>query len=237
MEEDVMRIASRISILAAAALLGGCRSPAAQSDFQPDTGGFDASAEDDAGPGDLCGPDAPDLFNNSYSPYLGGEESVDLEVVDFSYAYCPFCAEFAVMWKEFWEDRPDIRARVRLYYHHFPLQSGGQLGWDAHASLVAVANQGMEPFWQLHDYLYQKLYNEGVGMSPASIRTYADETLHLDMAQYDADVAADETMALVSWDKSQGQAAGITGTPSVFVCGEKISWGNLEEVIDSYLGE
>ena len=232
-----MAFASRISILAAVAALCACRSPVTQPVYEPDAGGFDASAEDDAGPGDLCGPDAPDLFDNAYSPYLGGEESVDLEVVDFSFAYCEHCAELAVSWKEIWDTRPDIRARVRLYYHHYPLEYLGQVGWEAHASLVAVANQGMEPFWQLHDHLYQKLYDEGVGMSPESIRTYADEVLHLDMAQYDADFADEGTMAFVAWDKEQGQAAGVTGTPSVFVCGEKVGWANLEDVIDSYLDE
>jgi protein-disulfide isomerase len=230
-----LRNSSQIAILAVITAVAGCRSPAAQTVFDPDAGDFDASLEDDAGTGPLCPPGSPDPFNNAYSPYEGGEASVDLVVVEFAFAYCEFCAEFAVMWRDILDRRDDIRERVRIYYHHFPLSVDGQVGWDAHASLVAVANQGNEPFWQLYDALYQKLYEEGIGMSPDSIRTYADEELHLDMAQYDADFAADETMAFVEWDKSQGQSAGVTGTPSVFVCGEKISWGQIEEVIDSYM--
>jgi protein-disulfide isomerase len=55
------------------------------------------------------------------------------------------------------------------------------------------------------------------------------------MTQFDADIADPYTYSYLSWDKAQGQAAGVTGTPSVFVCGEKISWGDLESVIDGYL--
>jgi len=227
---------SRIALLALIATAAACRSPSTDPVFDPDAGGFDASVEDDAGAGPLCPPGSPDPFNNAYSPYEGGEESVDLVVVDFSFVYCEYCAQFAVMWKGIWDSRPDIRARVRLYYHHFPIWDDEQ-SWTAHASLVAVANQGNEPFWQLHHFLYAKLHDEEIGMSPASIRTYADEVLHLDMAQYDADVADEETMAFVAWDKAQGDAVGVGATPSVFVCGEKIPWSSLEEVIDGYLAE
>jgi hypothetical protein len=75
-----------ITILPIAALLPampGCRLP--EADDMPDAGDFDAAVDDDAGPGAFCPPGAPDLFNNAYSPYMGGEESVDLEVIDFSY--------------------------------------------------------------------------------------------------------------------------------------------------------
>jgi protein-disulfide isomerase len=230
-----MGTASRIARLAAlAALAAGCRTPAAPTDYDPDAGEFDASINDDAGLGPLCPEGSPDPFNNAYSPYEGGEQSVDLVVNEVAFAYCDHCAEFAVMWNEMFARRDDVRARVRVYYHHFPL-NGPEIYWQAHAAMVAVSKQGNAPFWQLYDALYQKLYDEEIGMSPESIRAFADEELHLDMAQYDADYADPETMAFVEWDKAQGEAADVGGTPSIFVCGEKISWSHIEEVIDEYM--
>jgi len=229
-----MRSALWIAVLACIAAIG-CRSPSTEPVFDPDAGEFDASIEDDAGPGELCPPGAPDLFNNTYSPFMGGEGSVDLEVAVFASLRCIHCAEFSMMWKGIWDTRPDIRARVRLYYHHFPPYEAD--AWKVHASAVAAGKQGMEHFWALHDHLYQLLADENVALSSASVRAYCDEVLHLDMAQFDEDVADPYTDAFLEWDKAQGDAGGVAGTPSVFVCGEKIGWGSLEEVIDGYLNE
>jgi protein-disulfide isomerase len=93
----------------------------------------------------------------------------------------------------------------------------------------------MENFWQAHDYILQTYLDEGNHVTAAEVRTYCEDVLQLEMTQFDADIADPYTYSYLSWDKAQGQAAGVTGTPSVFVCGEKISWGDLESVIDGYL--
>jgi protein-disulfide isomerase len=220
--------------LAALLMLSSCRDPELPSEWQPDAGDFDAG-EDDSGPGELCPADAPDLFNNSYSPYFGGEESVDLEVAQFSYFRCPHCAEFSVYSRELWEENPEYRDRVRLYYHHFPFT--GETAWKLHASTVAAQNQGMENFWAMHDYIYNSAL-ESIHRTPEDLRDFAQNELGLDMEQFDADVAdGSPVYGFLEWDKAQGQAAGVSGTPKVFVCGEMLSsWGQLDEAVDSYLG-
>jgi protein-disulfide isomerase len=212
---------------------GGCRSPGANDSWSPDGGSFDAG-EDDAGPGALCPPDTPDLFHNAHSPYLGGEESVDLEVVNFSYFRCPHCASFAAYSRDLWDSNQEIRDRVRIFFHHFPFT--GEEKWRVHASTVAAANQGMEHFWSMHDYLYDGLNGDPqVAYDPDELRVYAEEVLGLDMVQYDADMDAEITWGFLEWDKAQLQALGYTSTPSVFVCGEKVGWDDVEDVVNSYL--
>lgn len=193
---------------------------------------FDASP-DDGGAGALCPDGTPDLFNNAYSPYLGGEESVDLEIVDFSYFRCPHCAHFADLWEGVWADRPDFRARVRFYFHHYPFS--GDAAWNVHAATVAAGNQGMENFWALHDYVFGRLYDNDDYLTFDEIRAYCADVLLLDMAQFDADVDDPDTMAFLAWDKQQALDAGVGGTPAVFVCGQKISWNEIEGVVDGYL--
>jgi len=213
--------------------VSSCRRPPAAEEWTPDAGDFDAG-EDDAGPGELCPPDAPDLFNNKYSPYRGGEVSVDLEVVHFSYLYCSHCAEFAEYSKELWESHQEYRDRVRIYYHHFPFS--GESAWKIHASAVAAQNQGMENFWAVHDYVYDSAL-DSIKRTPEDVRAFVETELGLDMAQFDDDVADGSAIyGFIEWDKAQGQAAGVGGTPKVFVCGEMLGgWGQLEEVVDSYL--
>jgi protein-disulfide isomerase len=222
------------SILGAGAILTlawgtGCRPV---EGWSPDSPDFDA-APDDGGAGALCPAGSADLFNNTYSPYLGGEQSVDLEVVDFSFFRCPHCAHFADTWEAIWADRDDFRARVRFYFHHFPFDY--ELAWSVHAAAVAAGNQGMENFWALHDYIFTQAYDNGNYVTMDDIRAYCADVLQLDMDQFEADLADPDTMAFLSWDKQQGLDAGVTGTPSVFICGEKISWSEIESVIDGYL--
>jgi protein-disulfide isomerase len=195
----------------------------------------DSDPIDPDGPGVLCGPEAPDLFDNSLSPYAGGEESVDLEVAAFTFFGCSHCAEFAELWRQLWVDRPDIRSRVRMYFHHFPFDYTAS--WDIHAASVAAGNQGMEQFWQLHDFVFGELLDSGELVGIDELRGYCEETLGLDMDEFDADFSDPYTMELLTWDKEQAQAVGVTGTPSVFICGEKISWGEIEAVVDGYLYE
>jgi hypothetical protein len=221
-------------IAAAAAWTSGCRLPE-EDDYPGTDAGFDASVDDDAGPGAVCPAGTEDLFNNAFSPYEGGDESVLLEVVDYSFFKCPHCAAFSQSWEQIWADNPEFRAHVRLYFHHFPFDY--QSAWDTHAATVAAGNQGMEYFWQLHDYIFDGLYYDGVAYSLDEIRAYCENTLGLEMTQFDADMADPYTYAFLEWDKEQAQAVGVTGTPSVFVCGEKIKWGDLEEIVSGYLGE
>jgi protein-disulfide isomerase len=221
------------SIAAASAWTSGCRLPE-EDDYDRSDAGFDASVDDDAGPGAVCPEGAEDLFNNAYSPYQGGEESVLLDVVDFSFFKCPHCANFAQTWEQIWADNPEFRAHVRVYFHHFPFDY--QSAWDVHAATVAAGNQGMENFWALHDFLFDGIINEGVTYSLDEIRAYCEGTLLLEMTQFEEDLADPYTYGFLEWDKEQAQAVGVTGTPSVFICGEKIDWGDLESIVAGYLG-
>jgi protein-disulfide isomerase len=213
----------------------GCRDPLLDGDYwTPDASDFDASIEDDAGPGALCPPGAENPFNNAYSNHLGGEESVELAVVNFSYFRCPHCAHFAELAEGIWAARADFRKRVRLYYHHYPFDN--ETAWQLHACAEAAGRQGMENFWAVHDLLYDGMNADSPKQySVDEVIAFVDDVLGLDMGQFHADRQSDAMMSFLAWDKSQGQAVGVTGTPSVFVCGQKIGWSSVEEVVAGYL--
>jgi protein-disulfide isomerase len=230
----VILLAEKPCLLLLALSVAGCRLPLMEDEqWSPDASDFDA-APDDAGPGELCPPGTENPFNNAYSYYYGGDETVDLAIVDFSYFRCPHCADFAEMSRGIWAARSDFRERVRFYFHHYPFDN--QTSWQLHACAEAAGRQGMENFWAVHDFIYdganadpQKIY------SVDEVVAFVDDALNLDMDQFDADRESDAMMSFLAWDKSQGQAVGVTGTPSVFVCGEKIGWSSLEDVVAGYL--
>jgi 2-hydroxychromene-2-carboxylate isomerase len=63
------------------------------------------------------------------------------------------------------------------------------------------------------------------------------ESAGLDMDQFDLDYASDESLDGVLADREAGLAAGVTGTPSIYVDGRKVTpWRNLQNVLDCMLG-
>ena len=233
-----MMIRIALALMSTAALLAamthGCRDPE-ETWTPPNNWVFDGSVQDDAGPGVYCPEGTPDLFNNAYSPYYGGEERVRLEVVNISYFRCPHCAHFAELAEQIWNDRDDFMAHVRFYYHHYPFNN--QSAWDLHALTAAAGQQGMENFWAVHDYIYDGINDNdpSVYHSIEEILVFCDDVLNLDMERLDEDRADEQTYAFLEWDKGQALAQGVGGTPTVFVCGEKRSYSNIEAVVDGFL--
>ncbi len=216
----------------AMALSLGCRT--ANDDTEPDANNnFDAGHDTDTGQLIGCPDGSPDPFNSQLSPYFGGEESVDLEVIEFADFRCSHCANYAEDVDALWAKREDYRKRVRFYFHHFCRTSTPK---GIHAATRAAHLQGMEHFWSMHDYIFDGMNADPpVVYTEEQLRTYAQDVLGLDMAQYDADVANPTTIDYLNWDKQQAKDEGVTGTPAVFICGKKIQRWKIEEIIDGYL--
>ena len=197
----------------------------------PDVPAFDAGSADDEVPGNRC-PESPAYrFDNRYSPFFGGEEAVDVEVAQFSNFSCPHCADFASMTRDLWNRREDFRRRVRIYFHHYPFDY--EIPWEQHRSAVAAANQGMDHFWEMHDFIYDGL-DSGNQYGKKTLFDFAEQN-GLDRTRFEADYESEETIAFITWDRDQCLRTGASGTPSVFVCGEPINWSLLESEVDRLL--
>jgi protein-disulfide isomerase len=135
------------------------------------------------------------------------DAKVTLQV--FSDFECPFCVRSAPTLADV-EAR--FRGRVRVVWRNYPLPSHERARPAARAVLEAFAQGGSDQFWKLHDFLHSPqadLSDAGlgraaakVGLDPGRIQRAAQGTQH--DAQIDADMAA-------------GDAAGIEGTPAVFI--------------------
>jgi 2-hydroxychromene-2-carboxylate isomerase len=100
---------------------------------------------------------------------------------------------------------------------------------------VAAANQGEAHFWALHDYIFDRMLAGG-DPSKKQIRNFVRDELKLDMARFDADTDDKQTYSFLLWELDQAFSANVTGTPTVFVCGQPISNRNLlESIVDGYL--
>jgi len=171
-------------------------------------------------------------LDNSLAPQLGNTVDPLVEITGFSFFYCPHCGTAGELVRELLDD-PAYGDHCAYYFRHyvydlFPPSSGctaHRAGWAAH-------QQGL--FWEFHDRIFAT--EEAVLTEEELFDLAADAGCEMTgfAAEYD-DLEAN--IPQLTFDKEQGQDAGVSGTPSIFVDGKRISpWDSLPIVLDCLLG-
>ncbi len=155
-------------------------------------------------------------------PFLGSPNA-PVTLVEFSDFQCPFCRKF------FREILPEIEekyiktGKVRFVYRDFPLSSIHDMA-EKYAQAAQCANE-QEKFWQMHDKIFVEQEKRGGGTvfdyAVTDVKTWARE-IGLNGAQFDQCLDADKYAQEVAKDFSDGQAAGVQGTPATFVNGRLV---------------
>jgi len=141
-------------------------------------------------------------------PFLG-PANAKVTIVEFSDYACSFCSMAEGTLKQILQNYP---TQVRIVYRDFPIH---QQAWKAAEASQCANDQGK--FWQYHDLLYQKQNYLTVN----DLKQYA-VTLGLNSVQFDSCLDSGKYSSEVQKDYSDGQAAGVTATPTFFVNGEMI---------------
>lgn len=138
-----------------------------------------------------------------------------VEYLDFE---CEACGAYYPVVKQLEEKYKDDLLVVNRY---FPLP-GHKNGMNAALAVEAAGLQGK--YWEMHDILFenQETWGEQSVSKPSSLETYAEQ-IGLDMEQFRTDRNSDTVKERVTRDKDSGEALGVTGTPSFFLNGQRIS--------------
>ena len=157
-----------------------------------------------------------------------GPANARITLVEFSDFQCPYCAAAVHHIDEVMARHP---ADVRLVFKQFPLDIHSQAALAAEAALAAHA-QGK--FWPMHDKMYANFRD----ISQERINQWAKE-IGLDMARFTADMKSGKYKPVVAKELAQGEQAGVSGTPTLFVDGKHyngpMETQALEEVLRSEL--
>ncbi|MDA8417437.1 MAG: DsbA family protein [Desulfobacteraceae bacterium] len=86
---------------------------------------------------------------------------------------------------------------------------------------MAANRQGK--FWPMHD----KIFESYQSLNEAKLSGFAKE-IGLDMAKFDKDIADPKLKEQVVRDQQEGIAAGVRGTPTLFVNGRQVRDRSLE---------
>ena len=147
-----------------------------------------------------------------------GKSNAKVTFVEFTDFQCPFCQRFFTdAYKQIKEKYVDT-GKVKIVFRHYPLpfHANAQKAGEA----AECANR-QGKFIQYHDVLFTKGQADGTGLDVASLKQYASD-LKLNTSKFNSCLDNGETAQVVKDDMAAGQAAGVSGTPTMFVNGNRI---------------
>jgi predicted DsbA family dithiol-disulfide isomerase len=156
-----------------------------------------------------------------------GLASAAVQLALFSDFQCPYCGNFNDTIKEVQKKYGD---KVRLAFFQFPLTNIHANAERAAEASLCAEDQGR--FWEMHDLLFQKQSN----LQDMEIRDYAGK-LGLDMASFNSCLDSERYRRKVQEDLRAGSAAGVDGTPALFINGRLLSGSRPLEDITNIIEE
>jgi protein-disulfide isomerase len=155
-----------------------------------------------------------------------GPATAPVTIVEFSDFQCPYCSRLTPTLEQVKQKYGD---KVRIVFRQFPLPFHQNAQKAAEAALCAN-DQGK--FWQLHDAMFSNQAALGVDQlkaKAAELGLKADDfNKCLDSGAKAADIEA---------DKKAGSAAGVNGTPAMFINGRFVNGAVPLEQITSVIDD
>lgn len=201
-----------IALLAILALaLAACAAPGVPAD-QPTP---NAAAGDDGVVTDTSG----GVIAENSAERSKGSPDAPVKIVEYSDYQCPFCSRwFEQTYPSLLKDYVDT-GKVQIIFRDFPL------GIHPNADEAAVAarcagEQG--DYWGMHDALFsgQAQWSELPDAKPTFANFAGD--LGLDTAAFEQCLSSGKFDAAIQQDMAEGQAAGVSGTPSFAINGQML---------------
>ncbi|MEO5314366.1 thioredoxin domain-containing protein [Pseudarthrobacter sp. CC12] len=166
--------------------------------------------------------DAQLVRENSHRVTAPATEKAQLvEFLDFECEACK-AAEPVVA-----ELKAEFGDRITVVHRYFPLSAHRNSG-QAALAVEAAAQQGKYEQMAAKMFETQPQWGEKQDSQAPLFRTFAEE-LGLDLTAYDAAVANEATKDRIRQDIADGKALGVTGTPTFFLNGEKLTPNTMEE--------
>lgn len=157
-----------------------------------------------------------------------GPATAPVTIVEFSDFQCPFCARLIPTLDQVKAKYGD---KVRLVFRQFPLGMHAEAQKAAEASLCAN-DQGK--FWEFHDAMFQNQQQLAVD----ALKAKAKE-MGLNGETFASCLDSNKYANQVAEDMKEGTAAGVSGTPALFINGRFINgavpFEQVSEVIEDEL--
>lgn len=166
-----------------------------------------------------------DILVRESSHRLSEAPGSDVTFVEFLDFECEACrAAFPAVEQL----RQEYQGRVTFVVRYFPIPSHANAE-NAAVAVEAAAQQGAFEAMYQRMYETQTQWGEQQTSHAATFRGFAED-LGLDMAAYDRAVADPATLERVIADREDGAAAGVQGTPTFFLNGERLEPRTVDDL-------
>ena len=157
---------------------------------------------------------------------MKGAANAKITLVEFADYECPHCKRFQPVLRQILEE---FQGEVKLYFKHYPLPQHTSARLAAEA---ATAAQKQGKFWPFEEKLWANQDN----LTPAELEKYAKE-IGLDLAKFRQDLDSPAVKARVQKDRTEGSAAGISSTPTLFINGREYTDTHDTESLREWIKE
>jgi protein-disulfide isomerase len=157
-----------------------------------------------------------------------GPPNAPITLVEFSDFQCPYCIAAAPQLAAVLKAYP---TQVKLIFKEYPLETHSQAGLAA-AAAIAAHKQGK--FWPMYDAMFAT----PDGLVKENLVALAQKN-GLDLKRFEADLDSTEVKEAITRDVQDGDRAGVEGTPTLFINGQRyngpIELESLKPVLDAEL--
>lgn len=157
-----------------------------------------------------------------------GQNSKDVEVLVYGDFECPACAQLFPIEKAVFEK---YQNDIKFTFRHFPLDNIHPNARAAHRAAEAAGMQGK--FFEMHDLIYENHSQWSGSSKPKTFFDQYAQSLGLDMDKFNQDYASEIVNSTINADKDEGKSKNISGTPTFFINGQKIS-NNLVNSVEAF---
>lgn len=185
-------------------------------------------------------PAAPVTVSTGHFPVLGNKNA-KVTLVEFADFRCPFCERFYTdVEKNIIKDYVNT-GKVKYAFRSFAFL--GPQSTDASIAAECINEQGTDKFWKFHDWMYEHQAPESdTGYySKDNLIKYATAIPGVDKNKFSTCLNTSKDADKVAQDLSDGQTAGVSGTPTIFVNGVAIvgavPYAQVKTAIDAALAK
>ena len=151
-----------------------------------------------------------------------GQPNAPITIFEFADFQCPHCGQWASFIEPVIKERLVDTGRARYVFYDFPLGGSFQHGFLASRAGRCANEQGK--FWEYHDLLFarQQQWSYAKDAAGIFIDLAGEPSVGLDEDAFETCLRSDKYAKEVSESRELGIKLGVTGTPAVFVNGQRI---------------
>jgi protein-disulfide isomerase len=154
-----------------------------------------------------------------------GNEDAAVTLTEYSDLQCPACASFEPAIETVLTEFGD---RIRFEYKHFPLP----IHSFALQAAVAAEAAGMQgKFFEYKDLMFENQQTWSATATPVPFFVGYAEELDLDIDQFRRHMNSSELRDKVQAEMAEGRELGITGTPTFFLNGERMTIETFQDFV------